>query len=200
MSELLKAIAESDGDVRGREFVGEDLSGESLGHVEFEDCTFNGCILASAHLERPSFERCTLTGCDLGNIAGNTGFWRDSRAFECRLVGADLHKSVLVRTRFTGCNLSYVGLAESKLERVSFTNCDPREASLSQLRLRSRLLLEGCDLTRAELFQTRLAGVDLTSCNIAGIRMSDTFRELRDATVGIDQLPDLAGLLGVKLR
>ena len=75
MSELLKAIAESDGDVRGREFVGEDLSGESLGHVEFEDCTFNGCILASAHLERPSFERCTLTGCDLGNIAGNTGFW-----------------------------------------------------------------------------------------------------------------------------
>jgi hypothetical protein len=29
--------------------------------------------------------------------------------------------------------------------------------------------------------------------------MSDTFRELRDAAVGIDQLPDLAGLLGVKL-
>ena len=193
MSELLEAIAQGDGDVRGCEFVGEDLSGENLGHVEFEDCTFDGCVLASARMERPSFERCTLTGCDLGNIAGNTGFWRDSRASECRLVGADLHKSVLVRTRFTG-------FAESKLERVSFTNCNLREASLSQLRLRSRLLLEGCDLTRAELFQTRLAGVDLTSCNIAGIRMSDTFRELRDATVGIDQLPDLAGLLGVKLR
>ena len=34
MSEILEAIAQSDGDVRGREFVGEDLSGEDLGHVE----------------------------------------------------------------------------------------------------------------------------------------------------------------------
>ena len=93
-----------------------------------------------------------------------------------------------------------MGLAESKLERVSFAGCNLREASLSRLRLRSRLELEDCDLSRAELFQTRLAGVDLTSCNIAGVRVSDTFRELRDAYVGVDQLPDLAGLLGVKLR
>ncbi len=119
MSNLLDAIAESDGDIRGREFVGEDLSGEDLGHVEFEDCTFSGCVLASARTGRPSLERCTLMGCDLANVAGNTGFWRDTRVADCRLVGADLHKSVLVRTQFSGCNLSYVGLAESKLERVS---------------------------------------------------------------------------------
>ena len=91
MSDLIDAVAEADGDVRGLEFVGEDLSGEDLGHVEFEDCTFRGCVLASAQLERPSFERCTFVGCDLANVAGNTGFWRDSRANDCRLVGADLH-------------------------------------------------------------------------------------------------------------
>ena len=65
--------------------------------------------------------------------------------------------------------------------------------------LAKRLRLEGCDLTRAELFGTKLAGVDLSSCEIAALRVSDTFRELRGAKVGIDQAPDLIGLLGVKL-
>ena len=119
---------------------------------------------------------------------------------DCRLTGADLHKSVLTRVRLSGCNLSYLGLAESKLERVELAGCDLHEAALSQLRIRGGLVLDGCDLTRAELFQTRLAGVDLTSCEIGGMRVSDTFRELRDAVVGIEQLPELAGLLGVRVR
>ena len=69
---------------------------------------------------------------------------------------------------------------------------------MSQLRLK-RLRLESCDLTRAELFGTRLRGVDLSTCEIQAMRVSDTFVELRDAKIGLDQAPDLVSLLGVKL-
>ncbi len=99
---------------------------------------------------------------------------------------------------FEGCALPYANLTDAKLEQVTLRDCDMHEATLSNVRAK-RLRLEGCDLTRAELFGTKLAGVDLSSCEIAALRVSDTFRELRGAKVGIDQAPDLIGLLGVKL-
>ena len=62
-----------------------------------------------------------------------------------------------------------------------------------------RLRLEDCDLTRAEAFRTRLSGVDLSSCIITTLRVSDTFAELRGAKLGIDQAPEIMALLGIKL-
>ena len=46
MTDLWDAIDETDGDVREQSFFGEDLSAVSLGHVEFEDCTFESCSFA----------------------------------------------------------------------------------------------------------------------------------------------------------
>jgi uncharacterized protein YjbI with pentapeptide repeats len=81
---------------------------------------------------------------------------------------------------------------------VRFSGCDLHGASLAQLKLK-RVTLEGCDFTRAEVYGTRLRGIDLSTCNVQALRVSDTFFELRGARIGIDQAPDLVGLLGVKL-
>ncbi len=198
VSHLLDAIEASEDDVRCDTFSDEDLRGVSLGRVEFEDCTFERCAFAESRAARISFERCVFTECDLSNARLATSFWRDCRLKASRAVGCDLHHSYLVRVVFEDCICSYANLAESKLEQVSLQGCDLREASLSQLRLK-RLRLEACDLTRAEFFQTRLRGVDLSSCSIQALRISDSLSELRGATVGIDQAPDLLGLLGVRL-
>ena len=52
---------------------------------------------------------------------------------------------------------------------------------------------------RAELFGTRLRGVDLSSCELAGIRISNTFTEISGAKIALEQAVDLVSLLGVKL-
>lgn len=198
MSEILAAIEETDGDVRELSFFEEDLSALTLGHVEFEDCVFEGCAFSELRANRISFDRCTFVSCDFSNARLATSYWRDCRVKESRLVGCDLHQSYFVRDGFTNCVCSYANFAESKLEQVSFTSCDLHEASLSQLRLK-RLTLESCNLTRAELMGTRLRGVDLSTCSIQALRVSNTFMELRDAKIGLDQAQDLVGLLGVKL-
>lgn len=198
MPQLLDAIEAHDGDVRELSFLEEDLSLLSVGHVEFEDCTFEGCSFSELQVARASFERCTFTSCDFSNARMSTSFWRDCVLRESRLVGCDLHHGYFVRDTFHDCVCSYANLAESKLEQVSFHGCDLHEASLSQLRLK-RLVLDGCDLTRAELFRSRLQGVDLSGCAIAGMRVSDTFAELHGAKIGIEQAPELMGLLGVKI-
>lgn len=198
MSELLEAVALTDGDVREHAFFGEDLYAQRLGHVEFEDCTFESCSFADLHAERVCFDRCTFVSCDFSNARMVTSYWRDCRISESRLVGCDLHQSCFVRVAVRGSVCSYANLNESKLEQTTFDGCDLHEASLAQLRLK-RLALEACNLTRAELFGTRLRGVDLSSCQITGIRLSNTFTELRGARIGLDQAPDLVGFLGVTL-
>ena len=198
MSELLDAIEEADGDVRDLSFYAEDLAGCLLGHVEFEDCTFESCSFSELQAQRLSFDRCTFVSCDFSNARIPKSYWRDCIVRESRLVGCDMHQSYFVRDTFVDCACSYVNLTEGKLEQVRLQSCDMREASLAQLRLK-RLSLESCDLTRAEIYGTRLRGVDLSTCAIAGLRLSNTYIELRDAKIGIDQAPDLVGLLGVKL-
>jgi uncharacterized protein YjbI with pentapeptide repeats len=127
-----------------------------------------------------------------------TSYWRDCQFDGSRLVGCDLHHSYFVRDTLRDCACAYLNLTESKLEQVRFSGCDLHEASLAQLKLK-RTTLEGCDLTRAEVYGTRLRGIDLSTCNVQALRVSDTFFELCDARIGIDQAPDLVGLLGVKL-
>jgi len=67
------------------------------------------------------------------------------------------------------------------------------------VRFRGKLKLAACDLTRAELAHTSLKGVDLSGCEIAGLRVSSTFAELRGARVSPEQAVQLAGLLGVEV-
>jgi uncharacterized protein YjbI with pentapeptide repeats len=198
MSELLEAVTQTEGDVRGLSFFDEDLYGQRVGHVEFEDCTFESCSFADLRADRIVFDRCTFIGCDFSNARMATSYWRDCRIVESRLVGCDLHQGIMVRVSMRDSICSYVNLTEGKLEQVSLQACDLHEASLAQLRLK-RLTLEACDLTRAEVFGTRLRGVDLSTCQIAGIRLSNTFAELRGAKIGLDQAPDLVRLLGVTL-
>ena len=198
MADLFETIELSDGEVREESFFEEDLSSLTLGHVEFEDCTFESCTFADMRATRITFDRCTFTGCDFSNARLGTSYWRDCRVTESRLVGCDLHQSIFVRDVFADCACSYANFNESKLEQVTLQDCDLREASLSQMRLK-RLKLETCDLTRAEVFRSSLRNIDLTSCNIQALRTSDTFSELRGAKIGLDQAPDIIGLLGVKL-
>ena len=58
----------------------------------------------------------------------------------------------------------------------------------------------GCDLSEVSFFRTPLKGVDLSTCAIDGITVSETFSELKGLTVGAHQTVGLAGLLGITVE
>ena len=57
--------------------------------------------------------------------------------------------------------------------------------------------LEERDLTGAELFRAHLAGVDLSTCTLDGIRLSQHCAELKGARIGSHQAAVVARILGI---
>ena len=60
--------------------------------------------------------------------------------------------------------------------------------------------MDRCDLSRTTFFRTSLSGVDLSACDISGLRVSSDLRELRGAVIDPDQAAELMGLLGIKIK
>ena len=123
---------------------------------------------------------------------------RDARLEVCRGDGAGFQQSrwkggriqdtVLRCANFRGCTWDGLTIMESDL----------RETALASARL-IRPVLRKVNLAHVELFHTPLAGIDLSSCNIEGITVSDTCAELRGATIDALQASVVASLMGVIL-
>ena len=62
-----------------------------------------------------------------------------------------------------------------------------------------KLSLEKVDFSGTDFFLTPLKGIDLSDCAIERIILSDSFRELKGATINSAQAADLIRLLGVKV-
>ena len=187
-----------DADISGCVFACETLSG-SFGHAEFERCTFRQVSFADTRWARASFDGCTFSSCDFTGAHMARSFLRDCRLSDCRFTGADFHGSYIERVSFRSCLLGYANLSESKAQHVKFVSSALREASLDHMKAKS-LAFEDADLTRAELFGTSLKGCDLSSSTIDGIRISDTFAELKGASVSLEQAPAVLSVLGVRVK
>ncbi len=60
--------------------------------------------------------------------------------------------------------------------------------------------MDGCDLTRMDVFKTSLSGVDVSRCTFAAPVVSGDYHELRGLTyVNAEQALALSGLLGIQL-
>lgn len=77
-------------------------------------------------------------------------------------------------------------------------DCLIREAAFSEASLK-KLSLEKVDFSGTDFFLTPLKGIDLSDCTIERIILSDSFRELKGATINSVQAADLIRLLGVKV-
>lgn len=197
---LPDALAEGYGEVVACTFEADDLTGVDVGHAEFEDCTFTGVSFAGISSSRISFEGCTFEACDFAGASLRQSYWGGCIVDDCRATGADLSKSFMRSTVWRGGSLSFATLAEGKLEAASFHGVDLSESLFQSVRLTKRSRFEHCTFMRSEIVGTHLRGLDLSTCDLAGIRVSDTFAELRGAIIAMDQAIDLVGLLGVRFR
>ena len=97
------------------------------------------------------------------------------------------------------CNFSLSNLNQSRFQTVRWEESDFTNAEISECQFK-QVELSRIKLDQASLFGTLLKGIDLTSCSLHQILLSDTFRELRGATVDMYQAAELATLLGLKVQ
>ena len=99
----------------------------------------------------------------------------------------------------SGCLLRLANFSQSLWNDCSWRDCDLSGAMWMECRL-NQWTAGGCDLTGASFFRTSLKGVDLSTCGIDAITVSETFSELKGLTVGAHQTVGLARLLGIKVE
>ena len=123
-------------------------------------------------------------GCDLSGL--------DAR-------GAQFARSSLRAVSFTGCRLAGSGFAALRARQTLWKGCDLSRCALTAGQLKD-VAFSDCDLTAAQFFRTPLNGIDLTSCRLDGLVLSDGAPELRGAIVDRWQAAELARFLGLVLR
>lgn len=171
--------------------VDADLSGYALRGVRFEGCRFSATRFARADLADVVFKGCDVSNCDFSSAS-----WVRCQ-MECgKAMGANFSGGGLWHTLFLHTNLRYANLDDLRLESVAFDNCDLSEAYLTQGQNKGLAFFE-CRLFRTSFFKTKLAGVDLTTCELEAITVSDDYSELRGLKVTPFQAADLARMLGV---
>ncbi len=177
--------------VTGGTGEGIDLSAFTLRGVRFEGCRF-----AAARFARADFNDVVFKGCDVSNCDFSSARWVRCQMEGGKAMGANFSGGAWWHTLFLHTNLRYANLHDLRLESAAFDNCDLSEAYLTQAQNKGFAFYQ-CKLFRTSFFKTRLAGIDLTSCELEAITVSDDFTELRGAKVTPFQAADLARLLGV---
>ena len=89
--------------------------------------------------------------------------------------------------------------AQTLWNDCAWRECDLRQSLWMECKL-SKWSAAKCDLTGVSFFRTPLKGLDLSTCDIEGITVSETFSELRGLTVGAHQTVGLARILGIKVE
>ena len=189
-----------DDPLEGWLFSGMEAAWASADGVELRQCLLRGCELRGASLKRGSFVDVVFERCDLSNARLSEAFFQRVRFVDCKLLGADLDSARLRSAAFTGCVLRMANFSLSKAQDVRFAQCDLTEAALRDLRECKRVEFSACDLRRAELAGTRLAGMDLTTCEIGGNTWGPGLAEVRGAIVTPLQAMELARALGVRIQ
>ena len=90
--------------------------------------------------------------------------------------------------------LNLAAFGEIKAQHALFSECVMKECSFFRFRWQDWTLRD-CDMQRAEIHETAMKGMNVTSCGIEGI-MAD-IPSIRGMNVTSDQAVQLAALLGL---
>jgi uncharacterized protein YjbI with pentapeptide repeats len=176
-------------------FVLLDISIASA-HIEPADAG-SGSIKA-AHLIDVELGASKLRGLRLLDVLGEridaaNGDWgggemRRVRLTGCRLTGLNLAESKIEEVLFRSCKLDYANFRHGKLARVSFEDCEMTGADFQGAAITASRF-SGCRLVESDFSRSELSDVDLRGCELAP---AGSVLGLAGATIDELQLMELA--------
>lgn len=184
-------------DVEARLFEEAIFAGIEAERLEFVGCRFVRCDFSTLSITRLSFTDCVFERCDFSNFLFKKCSLMRVRFESCRLTGATFSDAALAHARFEDSLMRYAAFGKCKLRAVEFERCDMHSAAFHEVKHDSMALID-CKLAESEWVLAPLKGVDLSSCEIQGLRVGEGI--LRGAIVAAEQLLDLAALIGVEIK
>ena len=198
---FLAALAEAreNGDwMELQSFVRQKIDGADAAELEFRQILFRGCQFTGCTFYKASFYDCRFENCRWVSCRFEGSYFRNAAFEGCRGDGADFRRSHWKNCSVRETILRCTNFKQSVWERSEFSDCDFQEAALSEIRM-VRPVFRRVDFSRADFFRTILRGVDLTSCTIDGISLSEACGELRGARIDALQAGVVAGILGIEV-
>lgn len=179
-----------------RHLMMEGLNFDHLGfsRVWFDDCRFPGLSASQA-----SFYNLRFEGGDLSSGDFHHSHFRQCAFLKAKGVGLTISDSFFRRVTFSDWNGRYMQWSTCALEQVDWVNADCREALFSDCPLKA-VRFDHTNLQQTQFFKTYLKGIDLTSCEIDGLSVSERLTELQGAVVDLYQAAELARMLGIIIR
>lgn len=180
--------------IRGISVQGRDFSRACFSKASFEGCTFLDCSFYKGEFTDVVFHSCNISNTNFGEAYFNRCEMVSSKG-----LGTKFSDGVIKNMIFADCNLEYANFDSASFEKVKFSETDLSHGAVSQCRFKGALW-NRVNLTGASFFKSLLKGMDLTSCTITGLVLSDQCWELKGAAVDLYQAAELAKRLGVIIK
>lgn len=196
-NDLRVALAD-DAPIEQTAYENEEMTDGDFRRVAFDRVRFTRCRFSGGRFAKCSFYDVTFVDCDLSNCGFEDTFFKGGEILRCGAIGADFCRTRVKGVALTDTGFRYANFTQAVWEDVTAKGCRFTEAILSDMKLR-RVTFQDADMTQADFFRTPLRGVDLSSCVIRGITVSDSRFELSGMKIGVAQAPDIALMLGVEI-
>ncbi|MCI8567110.1 MAG: pentapeptide repeat-containing protein [Lachnospiraceae bacterium] len=196
---LLSKAAEAEEELENFHIANAFLPDMDLSGQRFSGMFFENCRLPAGLFNRASFVDVRFKGCDFSNCFFEEAYFNRCEWISCKWVGASFEGASFRQTEIVSSNLQYCNLDHSLWDYARMKDCDLSQAYLSNCRLK-KAELENCRLVRTSIHRTPLRGMDLTSCELGGLILSENFSELKGALVRADQALELSRLLGIVIQ
>lgn len=197
MNEIIRAIRQ-DEILCEKEYTGEAIEGLDFNRIDLEEvrfvkCRLTGCDFSSCALKQVTFEQC-----DLSNCMWKNSYFRDAVFSECKGDGGNFSQSSFINTSINGGSYHYGNFSVTLWKNSEIKNSQFGDAFFSEAKFK-KMIFDHVNLIRTDFFKTQLKGMDLSTCLIDGISVSDTYAELKGLKLNVEQAVVIAQLLGVKL-
>lgn len=159
--------------------------------ARFLDCALQECDLTGALFMDTVFEGCDLSNSMFDNAAFTRCIFKD-----CKLAGASFAEALWEHVSVDSCMFAYSAFNRCRWKAVSVRDSDLSHADLSEMSLRS-VTLSTDRFIGTSFFRTKLVGLDLTSCQMEGMIISDAMDEVFGTKLSLYQAASLAKRLGV---
>lgn len=197
--DVMTAAAADESVIEKQTFTGETITDFDGRHLDFDSVHFEKCRFVHCDFSNASFRQVTLQGCDFSNCAFKESFWKECCVIHCKANGADFENATLRQTQISDTLCRYISLTRALLDRCTLTDCDLRESAFSEVKLKQSSF-HNIDFSQGDFFKTSLKNVDLSSCCIEGMLVSDTFNELKGMKISPEQAPFIASLHGIIVK
>ena len=188
-------LLEGGADFEAIDFRDGDFGGQVAPDLRFLGCRIERCRLDGVLMPRARIAESLLAELSATTLALPDSDWRESLIVDARIGALTVSGATWKSVRVRGGKLNFVDLTAARLADVVFEGCAIGELDLGDARLES-VHFDACEIDELGREGARLTKVDLSTTGLRRIRGIDG---LRGATIGREQLLDLAPILAEHL-